>query len=88
MKKYLIDLWDISSQEEFHEKIREGLPVPEYYGNNLDALHDVLTSLEEGEIVVTGTASAVNGAPRLMSRFLRLAADLNEEEENVRIIFR
>ena len=44
---YTIDLYGAESRAEIHKRIRRGLPVPEYYGNNLDALYDVLT--EQGE---------------------------------------
>ncbi len=47
---YDIDLAGICSSGEFHQRIRETLPVPEWYGDNLDALHDILT--EQGSWTV------------------------------------
>lgn len=49
---YIIDLAGVRSAEELHRRIRECLPCPEWYGNNLDALHDLLTS-QGGEWQVT-----------------------------------
>lgn len=45
MTEYRIDCSRISSREEFHRTFAEVLSFPDWYGNNLDALHDCLTSL-------------------------------------------
>lgn len=39
----LIDGNKIKTKEDFYKKIRQDLSLPEYFGNNLDALFDVLT---------------------------------------------
>ena len=44
---FYIDLKNVTSKEELHTTLSRELPLPDYYGNNLDALYDVLT--EEGE---------------------------------------
>ena len=36
---------EIHSKEQLHEKLMQLLPLPAYYGKNLDALHDCLTEL-------------------------------------------
>ena len=40
--EYVIDLAGVTARKELHERIEAALPVPEWYGKNLDALHDVL----------------------------------------------
>lgn len=45
-----IDLKGAATREEFHERVRQTLPVPEWYGNNLDALYDVIT--EQADLTV------------------------------------
>ena len=42
MTVYYIDLQGVGTKEQLHERLRGSLPLPSYYGNNLDALHDVL----------------------------------------------
>ncbi len=55
LKKILIDLAGIAGKGELHEAIRSALSLPEYYGANLDALHDMLTEFGEGmDIVLSG----------------------------------
>lgn len=46
MKTYTMDLTGIKEKETLHDSIAAGLGLTEEYGRNLDALHDVLTSLE------------------------------------------
>jgi ribonuclease inhibitor len=44
MKKIIIDGKEMKSRKEAHLHIKEQLQSTEYYGNNLDALWDALTS--------------------------------------------
>ncbi len=44
---FYIDLKGITTKEELHDLLAKELSLPEYYGHNLDALHDVLT--EQGD---------------------------------------
>ena len=47
MKKILLDFSVPSTKEETHAYIAEQMGFPDYYGGNLDALYDMLTSLTE-----------------------------------------
>lgn len=47
MKEYTIDCARIDGPREFHFVLARQLDLPPWYGNNLDALHDVLTALTE-----------------------------------------
>ena len=42
-----IDLSGVDTYGEFHTRVKNALELPEYYGENLDALYDVLTELGE-----------------------------------------
>ncbi len=50
--EFIIDLEGAGSEEEIQERIEEALPLPEYYGENLDALYDVLTEYGNGWHVI------------------------------------
>ena len=52
MELYRIDIREVRTRKELHEKISEALPLPDYYGNNLDALFDVLTECGEERTIV------------------------------------
>ena len=49
MKK--ISLRFVFSEKGFHKKISKKLKFPKYYGNNLDALFDILTEFTFPKIV-------------------------------------
>jgi ribonuclease inhibitor len=44
-KYYTVDLGSVTDFEDFHDIIAEALDFPDYYGCNLDALWDCLTSI-------------------------------------------
>lgn len=95
LKRILIDLAGIAGKGELHEAIRSALSFPDYYGANLDALHDMLTEFGEGmQIVLSGAEKmddAVSGYFEVMKDVFRDAqqevrdlvvefADLPEDE--------
>ena len=43
MEERIIDCSKIRTREDLHRIFRETLSFPDWYGNNLDALHDCLT---------------------------------------------
>lgn len=45
MEEKIIDCSQIQTKEDLHRIFREVLGFPEWYGNNLDALHDCLTEI-------------------------------------------
>lgn len=43
MKTIYIDFAEIGDEEDFYAQLREKANLPEYFGDNLDALHDCIT---------------------------------------------
>lgn len=39
---YTIDLSTVQDKDALHDKLAQSLPLPDYYGRNLDALYDCL----------------------------------------------
>lgn len=52
MKHVILDGNILGDAAKVHDYLKEMLDFPEYYGNNLDALHDCLTDLEDVEITI------------------------------------
>ena len=42
-----IDFTDIGDYEDFYDQLKEKLPLPDYFGDNLDALYDSVTGFVE-----------------------------------------
>lgn len=83
---YTIDLTGVSNKEELHDALQETLPLPEYYGRNLDALYDVLTSvITPMEIQLINTPSADEFPGGYIQAFLKLCHDVQEENPMISI---
>lgn len=48
--KILLDGKRMTSKKDAHGYLKEVFGFPDYYGENLDALHDCLTELDEMEV--------------------------------------
>lgn len=48
--KYVLDGKKMVSKEETHKYLKETFGFPEYYGENLDALHDCLSEMADLEV--------------------------------------
>lgn len=84
----VIDLEGISDKEEFYSVIRDTIEIPDYFGNNLDALYDVLTEdFEEKTIVIKGIEQTADEMKDYMKKFRRLCDDVAEENEAIRFVF-
>ena len=79
---YKIDLTGVDTYGEVHNRISKALSFPEYYGNNLDALHDCLTDLEDIEITITSPVE--DGA--VFQRVLRVFKAAAKENESFELV--
>lgn len=70
MRVWIIDAAALLSREQLHEWAAAALPLPSYYGRNLDALHDVLCELG------TDTSITVWNAGKLPRHFGRWGQSL------------
>ena len=50
MQTIYLDARRLINKDEAHDYLKEQFSLPEYYGNNLDALYDCLTELPMTEI--------------------------------------
>lgn len=80
MKIVLLDGEKIRTAKEMHAVFAETLFLPDYFGSNLDALHDVLTDIrEEIGVVAVNTPLLQENLGRRWRPFCRLMEDLTEE---------
>lgn len=87
-KKYLIDASLFTSESQAHEIMKKEFRGYEYYGNNLDALHDVLTSISRD---VTVTVRSLDKAERVLGTYAatlrRVFTDSAEENGHITLRF-
>ena len=77
MKQVILDGNILADAAKVHDYLMEMLEFPEYYGKNLDALHDCLTDLEDVEITITSPEE--DGA--IFQRILRVFKAADRENE-------
>ena len=51
-RRFTVDLAGVRSAARLHAALAEQLPLPEHYGRNLDAFHDVLTEFGQSWRIV------------------------------------
>lgn len=71
-----LDSRDLPTREALHDALARGLSLPPWYGRNLDALFDCLTSLPEPAVLRIRSAS---GFPSPFLDLLRRAASENPD---------
>ena len=83
MKQITLDGNLLSDLTQIHDYLKEQLDFPEYYGKNLDALHDCLTDLCDVEITIT--APVQDGA--IFQKVLRVFKAADRENDELKVIF-
>ena len=72
----------LSDAAQVHDYLKECLDFPEYYGKNLDALHDCLTDLSNVEITIT----APDEDSAIFQRIVRVLKAADRENDDIKII--
>ena len=80
-RRFIVDLAGICSAARLHAALAEKLPLPEHYGRNLDAFHDVLTEFGGCWSIVFRNAGAVTKGLRAV------CADAMEETPGLDVVF-
>ena len=84
MKTIIIDCTEISGPRDLHETIAREMAFPEWYGSNLDALHDLLTAISEDTEL---RLPHFDTLPPFARGFRRVMEDAAEENPCFRPIF-
>ena len=81
MQEFVVDLAGVRDAEAMHDALAARLPLPSYYGRNLDALYDVLTEFGcDWRIVFRNAGPAADGLQDV-------CRDAAEETEGLEIVF-
>lgn len=79
MKTIYIDFTDIGDYEDFYAQLKEKITLPEHFGDNLDALSDVIT----GELEMPLHIEFVNLTVDQLEIFEDLLTTLEDAEDEV-----
>jgi ribonuclease inhibitor len=85
---FYIDLANVTTREQFHETLAKELPLPEHYGNNLDAFYDVLTEdAHDWNIIFYNTTFMEKELSDYLNKLKKLSRRAVEEEDTLQIRF-
>ena len=79
MKEIYIDFVNIGDYEDFYTELKSKLELPEYFGDNLDALYDVIS----GELEMPLHIEFVNMSVDQLETFEDLLTTLEDAEDEV-----
>jgi ribonuclease inhibitor len=71
----MIDVSELETVADIHELLRYKLGLPDYYGGNLDALHDVLTSMHPLHLILFGTHDTYRGISDYLPKMEKVMSD-------------
>lgn len=83
--RYEIELAGVDSRQALHERLRQTLPLPAWYGDNLDALHDALSEGEGCELIFRNAALADGSMEGYLASLRRLCDELADERPDILI---
>ena len=84
--RVILDASRMENREDTFVYLKEQFQLPEYFGNNLDALYDCLTDVQEETVVILRDRAALEehlgGYGR---RFLKLLEEVSRENPHIRL---
>lgn len=87
MKNITLCGTEMADMAAVHRFFAEKLEFPEWYGNNLDALHDCLTDLREDvTIEITGKEALSEALGVRYRRFIKALLHAAEENDRLTVI--
>lgn len=85
---FYIDMTEVTTKEELQDLLVKELPLPDYYGRNLDALYDILTESAAGwNLIFYNTKNAARHLGKYFDALTRLAEEACEDTEQLKIRF-
>lgn len=89
VKAYALDGRMILSIDDFYDKITKTMPLPEYFGRNLDALADSLLTDIEGPLEIVWEYSSVSqkAMKEDYKRVARVLRRVARERDDCRVVF-
>lgn len=75
---------DMTTKELFHDCLKQKLTLPDYYGNNLDALWDVLSTYSEKlHLILSNKVQLLKNLGDYGHSIIQLFEDVVKENDNI-----
>ena len=89
---YEFSIADIKTKEDLQNRIASTLPVPDYYGKNLDAFYDYLTDLPVDIRLCIWIDSTIDltdpdSIPAFLKGFFSVCEDAQKDNPGLEILF-
>ena len=78
MNTFILNGENMTTREDAHAEIRREMRFPEYYGNNLDALWDLI-SCDDADVTLRNPAPMLNGLGVYGCKLLKTFFDAVQE---------
>ncbi len=89
MREEIFRMNTLLDREAIHDAFAERFSFPDYYGRNLDALHDCLTDMDEDtRIVLDFGGMSARRLPSYPTKLLRVLLDSASENEHLELLVR
>jgi len=88
MREVVLDIRPLSGKRVIHQYLKDQLALSLYYGANLDALYDELTSLSKPITIILQYSISLNGAQKPnYSELVRVFADAARDNDFLSVRF-
>ena len=89
MKDILINCEKLRSRKVLHDYLERELHLPDYYGRNLDALHDILSGINKNGAVTFHIITREKQSSRMVTLYqamLDMLDELGQENPNICVV--
>lgn len=86
-EKLIIDFTGCKYFAEIHKRIKEGLKFPDYYGENLDALWDLMSEPRDAFITIKGIHDLPKSFDEYVEKLLKTFEDAKELQKAYGCVF-
>lgn len=85
-----LDLYDLNTAEDMHDRFAEELKFPHHYGRNKDAFWDCLWGLEAGTVVIVSRLDRLEpGLRTLVEEYLAILEEFSHDtEDQIEVVLR
>lgn len=79
MRRIILDGRELDSRDKLHSVLKEALNLPDYYGRNLDALHDCLSEIPGLELQLRYNQAMIEKLGSYGENLIALLSHMEEE---------